>query len=31
MNVVNMLNGKYIIQANQQGQQMAIPNPDALG
>ena len=31
MNVVNMLNGKYIIQANQQGQQIAIPNPDALG
>jgi Bacterial membrane protein YfhO len=32
MPVVNMLNAKYVVQQNQQnGQQMVIPNPDALG
>ncbi len=31
MPVVNMLNAKYIIQANQKGEQVAIPNPEALG
>lgn len=31
MPVVNMLNAKYIIQQTQQGEQVAIPNPDALG
>lgn len=31
MNVVNMLNTKYIIQADQQGKDQVYTNPDALG
>lgn len=31
MNVLNMLNAKYIIQQMQDGKQVSIPNPTALG